>query len=272
MTIMTTDEELLKIAHTLADTAGTIARTYFRKNPQTTMKESTLKTGALNNEKSPKSPVTEADLAIETALRAYLREHLPTHGILGEEYGLTEAKSEYLWVIDPIDGTTSFTCGKPTFCTLIACLKNDKPLLGIIDQPITHDRWVGVRGQTTTWNGQPCLVKDDATPAEDAPNLIRFSCTTPEMFKTPAQQKTFAALRARASVMSYGGDAYAYGLLAGGHIDVILEADLQYYDVAALIPIIEGAGGSITDWQGRPLEREGFLGEVLACGAQATLH
>ncbi|MFI4956994.1 MAG: inositol monophosphatase family protein [Gammaproteobacteria bacterium] len=237
----------LTLAHQLADQAGAIARTHFR-----TPIETTLKAGGY--------PVTAADLAIESALRTTLTQAFPDHGILGEEFGETSFGGEYLWVIDPIDGTTSFACGKPTFCTLIALLRHGEPILGIIDQPIIGDRWVGVEGQITTWNGMPCSTNAH-------PDRIRLNCTTPAMFKTTDERAMFEQLSKQASVISYGGDAYAYGLLAGGCIDVILEADLHYYDVAALIPIIDGAGGSITDWKGQLLRRETFEGKILAIGS-----
>jgi histidinol phosphatase-like enzyme (inositol monophosphatase family) len=241
----------LKLAHELADQAAAIARSYFRAPV-----EITLKTGGY--------PVTAADLAIEAALRQTIMATFPTHGILGEEYGEAPFQGEYLWVIDPIDGTTSFACGKPTFCTLIALLQNGKPILSIIDQPITRDRWVGQEGKPTTWNGIPCVTRTQ-------PGRIRFSCTTPAMFKTAEERTMFDRISSQASVISYGGDAYAYGLLAGGCIDLILEADLQYYDIAALIPIIEGAGGVITDWEGQALNRENFKGKVIAAAATYLL-
>lgn len=237
----------LRVAQELADRAGSIARSYFRKDPEVTLKEGL-------------SPVTAADLAIERAMRDLLQQYLPSHGILGEEYGMTQSQeSRYLWVLDPIDGTTSFACGKPTFCTLIALLEDDKPILGIIDQPITRERWVGVAGERSQFNGA-CIPEREAM----HPEALRLACTTPAMFATVEEKAQWQRIQENASVISYGGDAYNYGLLALGCIDIICEADLKFYDIAALIPIIEGIGGCISDWRGRPLCREGFKGEVLA--------
>lgn len=249
----TCSPEFVVIANKLADIAGEIARSYFRNNVGLS-----FKTG--------QSPVTQADLAIEQALRDYLRQTVPEHAILGEEYGWQPTESTYTWVIDPIDGTASFACGKPTFCTLIALLQQTKPVLGLIDQPITQERWLGVQGLPTTLNGKPCTAR-----ADDKTHPLRLSCTTPEMFTSDQQRQIFSQVRKQASVVSYGGDGYAYGLLAAGHIDVIMEADLQFYDVAALIPIIEGAGGKISDWQGENLDVDHFNGFVLATN-HPSLH
>jgi myo-inositol-1(or 4)-monophosphatase len=237
----------IQVAQELADRAGGIARSYFRKDPQVTLKEGL-------------SPVTAADLAIERAMRDLLQQYLPSHGILGEEYGMTQSQdSRYLWVLDPIDGTTSFACGKPTFCTLIALLEDDKPILGIIDQPITRERWLGLAGERSQFNGAYIPEREAAVSQE-----LRLACTTPAMFKTDEEKTKWQEIQRRASVISYGGDAYNYGLLALGCLDLICEADLKFYDVAALIPIIEGAGGRISDWQGQALRCEGFKGQVLA--------
>ncbi len=244
---------MLNIANTLADIAADIARSYFRREISLSLKKGIY-------------PVTQVDLEIEMALRQYLNKTLPDHGILGEEYDFKSTNSEYIWVIDPIDGTISFTTGKPTFCTLIALLKDDKPLFGIIDQPISKERWVGNLAQQSSLNGIPCH-----TNVNYSPDFIKLSCTTPEMFVSKTQIKKFESIRKLASVVSYGGDAYSYGLLASGLIDVIFEADLQYYDIAALIPIIEGSGGMITDWNGNLPNRHNFNGTILAT-ANKKLH
>lgn len=236
-------ENFVRIAHYLADRAAQLSKQYFRQQKQALLKQD-------------HSPVTEADLAIEYAIKKYLGEMLPNHGIWGEEYGLQQTHSEYLWLIDPIDGTTSFACGKPTFCTLIALVKNDLPILGIIDQPIMQERWCGIWQQPSTYNGTPCVTKMQS-------GMLRLSCTTPLMFNAEQWEK-FLLLKAHASIISFGGDGYAYGLLASGLIDVIFEANLKPYDVAALIPIIQGAGGVMTDWQGNNIKLNQFNGTVLA--------
>jgi histidinol phosphatase-like enzyme (inositol monophosphatase family) len=237
---------MLDIANKLANIAGDISRFYFRKKLSSTTKEN----GSL---------VTQADLEIESALRGYLSETLPSHGILGEEYDAKASQSEYTWVIDPIDGTSSFACGKPTFCTLIALLKNNSPILGVIDQPITQERWCGVQGEQSRFNNLPCFANTN-----DTLDLLRLNCTTPLMFTIEQHEKFKHVIKTIKPIVSFGGDGYAYGLLASGLIDIILEADLKFYDVAALIPIIEGAGGCITDWQGNSILLEKFNGTIVA--------
>ena len=212
------DKKLLATAHELAEIAGEIARSYFRKNKI----DMSLK--------NAKYLVTEADLKIENELRKYLNLTYPDHSILGEEYGINSKNSEYLWVIDPIDGTTSFICGKPTFCTLIALLYKNKPILGLIDQPINKERWVGEGGKISKFNDVECHNNLQGS------GLLRLNCTTPMMFSAN-QRKIFELVQSIVDISCYGGDGYAYGLMASGHVDIIMEADLQFYDVAALIPV-----------------------------------
>jgi inositol-phosphate phosphatase/L-galactose 1-phosphate phosphatase/histidinol-phosphatase len=237
--------ELLPIAEEMADLAANLAKRFFRSAHL----DIALKSGT--------SPVTQAGLAIETALRELISHRLPGHGVLGEEQAPQNLDAEYLWVLDPIDGTVAFACGKPSFCTLIGLLHRGTPVLGLIDQPITGDRWLGVKGLPTLWNAQPCKTSA-------ASKILRLNCTSPAMFKTAAEQAKFAKVQQSVGMVSWGSDAYGYGLLASGHVDVVCEADLQYWDVAALVPIIEGAGGVITDWNGQPLRRENFQGNGLA--------
>lgn len=238
------EKNFFTTAHKLADIAGKISKQYFRNQIGASFKDNA-------------SLVTEADLRIEEALSEYIHNTYPTHSILGEEYGLTQKQSDYVWVIDPIDGTTSFMCGKPTYTTLIALLYQNCPILSIIDQPIMSERWLGATDQITELNGHPCIQQPYDV------NLLRLNCTTPDMF-SQKQKEIFTAVEKKAQVTCYGGDGYAYGLMASGYIDIIMEADLQYYDVAALIPIIEGMGGVITDWQGNLINQETFDGTILA--------
>jgi inositol-phosphate phosphatase/L-galactose 1-phosphate phosphatase/histidinol-phosphatase len=245
------DKEFLVAAKVMADIAGEISRSYFRRKVDISLK-------------SAKSAVTEADLKIEKGLTEHLKITYPDHSILGEEYGSTKNNSEYLWVIDPIDGTTAFICGKPIFCTLIALLYKDEPILGIIDQPIIGERWIGEINKKTIFNGVEGAV------INENPNFLRLNCTTPLMF-SKEQQKVFELVQSKVAISSYGGDGYAYGLLASGYIDIILEADLKFYDVAALIPIIKGIGGKITDWSGDEINSKTFNGTVLAT-RNITIH
>lgn len=241
----------LELAGALADAAGAVLRRYFRQTLPIIDKEDA-------------SPVTAADREAEAEMRSLILERFPEHGIFGEEHGMVRADAEYLWVLDPIDGTRSFICGVPLFGTLIALLHRGRPVLGIIDQPILRERWVGVSGRATTLNGEP--VRTRSTPALDAATL--FS-TAPELFEG-ADGDAFRRLQRQVKLTRFGTDCYAYGVLAGGHIDLVVEAQLKPYDYCAIIPVIEGAGGIMTDWEGRPLGLQSD-GRVLACG-DSRLH
>ncbi len=243
---MNTLEDFIKIANDLADIARSISMKFFRQDFDMVLKESL-------------SPlVTQADLEIEKSLREYLFNKFPNHGILGEEYENQQTQSEYLWVIDPIDGTSAFSCGKPTFSTLIALLQNGVPIIGIIEQAFLRERWLGVTGRRTTFNGENCNVGEVSKSG-----IVRMNCTTPFMFNE-TQWLKFIKLKQIGTTTSFGGDGYAYGLLANGYIDIIMEADLKIYDIAPMIPIITNAGGIITDWQGNEILFETFKGTVLA--------
>ncbi len=198
-------------------------------------------------------------------MRALLAARFPDHAILGEEAGEDGAGARYRWVLDPIDGTRAFITGRPQFGTLVALLDGDVPILGLIDQPITGERWLGVASRPTTFRGaygqagcRPCAVLAEA----------ELSCTSPAIF-SPSQAPRWQRLASQVRRVSWGGDCYAYGLLALGQIDVVAEAGLKIWDWAALVPVIQGAGGSITDWFGQPL-RPGSDGTALALG-DATL-
>lgn len=240
------NSEFLQFANFLADEAAIISRKYFRQP-------------LIIDNKSNNTPVTLADREIELRLRQLIKEHYPEHGIIGEEFANQTAQAPYTWVLDPIDGTVAFSCGKPTFTTLIALLANNQPLLSVIDQSISHERFSGVVNQYSTVNGNK-INTSNTTKLSD----VRLNATTPYMFKTAAEWQSFERVKQQVKLASFGGDAYSFALLAAGHIDVIVEADLQYYDVAALVPLITAAGGVISDWQGRELTAE-FNGQCLAC-------
>lgn len=217
--------------------------------------------------KSDASPVTEADRGAETVLRAFLGERFPAHGIWGEEFGPDRADAEWVWLLDPIDGTRAFITGRPLFTTLISLLHRGRPVLGIIDQPATGERWVGVTGEATRFRGpfggRPGCRRC-ATLAE-----AELGCTDPDMF-TPDTAPSFLRLRAACRRATWGGDAYGYGLLALGSLDVVCESSLKPWDWAALLPVIEGAGGCLTDWQGQALTLDS-PGEVVALGDRTLL-
>lgn len=238
--------DLATLSLRLADAAGAVARRYYR-------------TPVAVDAKADESPVTIADREVEAAIRAILGAERPGDGILGEEHGSQGLDADWVWVIDPIDGTKSFITGRPLFTTLIALLHRGVPVLGVIDQPIIGDRWLGVSGQGTTFNGKqvrtrPCGGLAEATLAATMP------------FPQPG----FARVLEKTRYQVWGGDAFAFGMLAAGFLDVMVEAGLQPYDWAALAPVIQGAGGIITDWQGQPL-RLGTSGDVVAAG-DARVH
>ncbi len=228
-------DDFLTLAAALADAAGAAIRPYFRC--------------PIDIEDKPDlTPVTVADRAAEAAMRALIEVRFPDHGILGEELGRVREGAEHVWVLDPIDGTKSFISGVPLFGTLIALTRRGRPILGVIDQPISRERWVGAEGRPTTLDGAPIRCRPCAGLA-----AATLFATTPEMFKGP-DAAAFARVSAAAKLTRFGADCYASGLLAAGFVDLVLEASLQPYDFCAIIPIVEGAGGVATDWRGAALD------------------
>ncbi len=210
--------------------------------------------------------MTLADRGAEQAMRGVLATRFPDHGIEGEEFGIDRPAARYRWLLDPIDGTRAFITGRPIFGTLIALLEDDTPILGLIDQPVTGERWIGVSGRATVFRGP----YGGSAGCRACPVLAHaeLSATSPEMLGP--YRAIWDRLAAASRRVTWGGDCYAYGLLALGQIDVIAEADLKPWDWAALVPVIAGAGGSMTDWSGRPLRRDGD-GRALAVGDPALL-
>jgi histidinol phosphatase-like enzyme (inositol monophosphatase family) len=244
-------DDLLALAGRLADAAGVVAMRHFG--------------GALAvDAKADASPVTVADRETELAMRAILEAECPHDGILGEEHGRARLEAEHVWVLDPIDGTKSFVIGKPLFGNLIALLHRGVPVLGVINCPALGERWVGMAGRPTTRNGRPVKTRPCAAPAD-----AWLATTTPEMFEGP-DADAFARLRRGVRHAVYGGDCHSYGLLASGTLDLVAEANMQPYDYMALVPVIAGAGGVVTDWSGAPLTLASD-GRVLAAGS-AALH
>jgi inositol-phosphate phosphatase/L-galactose 1-phosphate phosphatase/histidinol-phosphatase len=239
-------------AHTLADKAGEVLRRYFR-------------TSIGFDDKDDASPVTIADREAEAVMREALAQAFPEDGILGEEMGAERTDARYVWVLDPIDGTKSFISGKPLFGILIGIATNSedgagRPVFGIIDQPVTRERWAGGRGMAATLNGAPQSSK--ATKPKLASALL-YS-TSPYMFKG-ADRDAFERLAARSKHPMFGADCYAYGLVASGFADLVCECDLKPYDWCGPAAVIEAAGGVITDWSGQPLNLASD-GRVLAAG------
>ncbi len=236
----------------LADASGAVIRRYFRAQFTT-------------QTKSDQSPVTIADKEAEQAIRKILEKERPKDSIQGEEFGTDNKDSEFLWVIDPIDGTKSFATGRPIFGTLIALYRGDEPIMGILDQPITRERWVGAKGHATTLNGRAvkCRPCDDLKAAQVA-------TLGPDYFESDATWKRFQDIARASAFAIYGGDCYSYGQVATGFLDSVIDERMHLHDFAALVPIVEGAGGKITDWQGKPLGRK-QLSPVIASG-DAKLH
>jgi histidinol phosphatase-like enzyme (inositol monophosphatase family) len=244
----------IALALRLADAAGEAIRPHFRA-------------GVASARKADASPVTIADRAAEEAMRRILTAEVPRDGVAGEEFGYAEGSTGRQWVLDPIDGTCAFLAGRPLFGTLIALLVEGWPVLGVIDQPVLRERWLGAAGRATTLNGEAvrtraCRELGEATLA-----------TTGAHYFGDHEAEHFLALAAKTDHkrMVMGGDCYNYAMLASGHLDIVCESSLKLHDWAALVPVIEGAGGSVSDWNGEPLG-PGATGHVLALGDPARLE
>lgn len=272
-------QELLSLANHLADESGKIIRQHFR-------------TPFDVETKSDASPVTVADKGAEAKIREILEEKRPDDGILGEEYGPRESKNGLTWVLDPIDGTKSFVIGRPTFGTLIALCQDGVPILGIIDQPILNERWVG-DGKQTTFNGKvvrtrPCPYMKAARVASTAPAQLVGNTppSIPPLAGGGVEDENippasggirggslhlWQRLDQECAYTIWGGDCYSYGLLANGGLDAVIETMLAPYDYLALVPVVHGAGGMMCNWEGNPLTLSNHekTGRTLAVGNPA---
>ncbi|MFN8829232.1 MAG: histidinol-phosphatase [Labrys sp. (in: a-proteobacteria)] len=201
-------------------------------------------------------PVTEADRAAESAIRRRIRETFPAHGIMGEEYGSERLDAEFVWVLDPIDGTKSFISGMLGWGTLIGLLRNGAPAFGMMHQPFTKERFTGDGGSAKVRGpmGERVLRTRPCARLEDA---VLYT-TSPRLLPEPDRRR-FTTIEERVKLSRYGGDCYAYAMLAAGCIDLVIEASLAPYDIIALIPIVEGAGGVITTWDGGPAQAGGRI-------------
>jgi inositol-phosphate phosphatase/L-galactose 1-phosphate phosphatase/histidinol-phosphatase len=244
------DINLIDFAEYLADEAGKTILPFYRQNISI-------------EDKQDSSPVTEADRQVERVIRKLIENNFPDHGVYGEEFEPQNHEAEFVWVIDPIDGTKSFITGRPIFGTLIALVQNKKPVLGVIDQPIIKDRWVGANGETKL-NGKRVATRD----CNDLSKAY-FATTSPFLFEGNDAAKIEEVTK-RVKCTLYGGDCYSYGQLAAGGLDLVIESGLKPYDFCALVPVIENAGGVITDWQGKPIDINSN-GKIVAAGS-AEVH
>ncbi|MBB5049635.1 myo-inositol-1(or 4)-monophosphatase [Rhodopseudomonas rhenobacensis] len=218
---------------------------------------------AIDNKSTPGhefDPVTEADRAAEAVMRRMIKETFPQHGIVGEEFGSENQDAEYVWVLDPIDGTKSFIAGFPIWGTLIALLHRGTPVYGMMHQPFIGERFSG-DSQSATYRGpsgarnlavRRCALLQDAT-----------TYTTSPLLMNDADRAAYGRIESQVRLSRYGGDCYSYCMLAAGNLDLVIETELKPYDVAALIPIVTGAGGVITTWDGQPAQHGG---RIIAAG------
>jgi len=250
------DPALIDLAMQLADASGPVILDYFR-------------TDFAVERKDDSSPVTRADRETEEVLRQMLAAEVPEHGILGEEHGGERLDAEYVWVLDPIDGTRAFINGIPLFGTLIALTRNGAPVLGVIDHPALGERWLGVAGAPTRHWGRG----NDGAPVRaracDGLDQALLCATSPEMFSSD-QLARFSRVQAAARDTRFGTDCYAYAMVASGQTDLVVEAGMKPYDYLAPAVVVAGAGGVITDWQGAPLTLDS-PGSVAAAG-DARVH
>ena len=247
----------LATAQALADASGAVIRPYFRK--AATSNAPFGKGMAVENKAGPGAfdPVTAADKAAERIIRKHLAAAHPDHAILGEEYGGALGDSGFTWVIDPIDGTKAFITGMPLWGTLIGLAHAGQAVLGLMDQPFTGER-VWAAGSTSQWRLPDGRVRRMKTRACRRLEDAMLGTTSPDLLAAD-ELAAFQTLKADARLTRYGGDCYAYCLVAAGHIDLVVECGLKPHDVMALIPIIEQAGGRITTWDGEPAETGGRI-------------
>jgi myo-inositol-1(or 4)-monophosphatase len=253
-----TNSNLITFAHKLADTSGEVIRPYFRQRIEITDKG--LKKGTMFD------PVTAADQNAEKVIRAIIERERPDDGIVGEEFGEKPSANGLTWLLDPVDGTRAFITGRHEWASLIGLEENGRAVLGIMDQPVLRERFVGVNGKAELVSGStptPLSVR----PCQDISQAV-LCATHPEAYFTPGERDAFRRVQQAVRMTRFGGDCYIFGALALGFIDLIVESSFHRWDVSALIPIVEGAGGIITNWQGGSCADGG---QILAAG-DARVH
>ena len=239
-------DEYLNFANLLADESEKIIFNYFRKKID------------IQNKKD-NSPVTIADQKVELRIRELINSKFPSHGILGEEYESFKIDSEFVWVIDPIDGTRSFIAGHKDFGTLIALLYKNKPVIGIINCPAHKERWIGIENQQTTLNNKLISTSSIKNIEES------YMFTSGIYFDEPILRNGFEKIKNKSRYYRLGGDCYMYGMLASGLIDVVIEDTLKPHDYMALINVIEGAGGKVSDKFGNDININSDGSLVASC-------
>ena len=247
------DRDIVELAHDLADTAGEIVRAASGSH-------------RVAHRKADASPVTEIDREVELRMRETIAARFPEHGIIGEEFGDHRRDAEHVWVLDPVDGTKAFMAGLPVYGTLIGLARRGRPVLGIIDQPVMRERWTGIDGDGTRRNGErvhtnACGRLSDA-----------LVCTTSHEYYEGEDALAFRRIVSGSGWMVYGGNCLAFAQVAGGFVDVALEARVGVYDYCALVPVVENAGGVMTGWRGEPLTIEPAKGGRILASANPVLH
>ena len=245
--------DVVEFAHILADAAGEIVRAAARSR-------------RVVHRKADASPVTEIDRAVELRLREMIAAHYPGHGIIGEEFGDDRRGAGHVWVLDPIDGTKAFMAGLPVYGTLIGLARAGRPVLGIIEQPVTRERWTGIDGDGTWYNGErvhagACRRLSDA-----------LVCTTSHEYYEGEDADAFGRIVSGSRWMVYGGNCLAFAQVACGFVDVALETNVGVYDYCALVPVVENAGGVMTGWRGEPLTIEPAKGGRIMASGNRVLH
>lgn len=255
---MSIDAATIAFAHKLADTSGQVIRPYFRQ--RIAVADKGLAKGSVFD------PVTAADKGAEQAIRAIIERERPNDGIIGEEFGEKAPANPFTWILDPVDGTRAFITGRYEWGSLIALEENGNAVLGVLDQPVLAERFIGVNGNAellsagsrTPLRVRPCPGLSEAV----------LCATHPDAYFSPDEREAFSRVQGAALMTRFGGDCYLFGLLALGFIDLIIESSFHHWDVAALIPIIRGAGGIITNWNGGSCAHGG---KILAAG-DARVH
>jgi myo-inositol-1(or 4)-monophosphatase len=249
-------EELTAFALELAQRSAEVILPYFRKQVDVDVKKSVVW-----------DPVTEGDRAGERVMRAMIEERYPDHGILGEEFGVKESRSGFTWVLDPIDGTRAFICGMPTWATLIGLMRDGEPLIGVMNQPFVGETfYANSAGSWSIHQGQRRgLATRPYRPLQEA----IITTTAPELYRSETEKAVLARMSKSTRLTRYGGDAYFFCVMAAGQVDIAMDAHMEAYDIAPLIPIIRGAGGVVCTWDRGDPSRGG---NVIAASCEKTLE